>query len=140
MPYDLFGFISGDHSIFRVSIDETELVVDLKEKIKKRTKPKLNDIAAHDLKLYRVEVDTSCDIKKLIDVLERLSRELNEWPELFDVRVQVMEYLNGSPPPEKKYYIIVRVPESKSMYCGGVMATVVLSLRPCFSWDHTERI
>jgi len=57
MPYDLFCFISGHHSIFPESIDETELVGNLKEKIKERTKPKLNDIAAHDLTLYRVEVD-----------------------------------------------------------------------------------
>jgi len=46
-----------------------------------------------------------------------------------DAEVQVMEYLNGTPPPEKKYYIIVQIPKGKSVYCGGVVLVVeVLSL------------
>ena len=110
-------FVPGDRSTFPVDIEEHRWVADLKDKIKEKN-PESN-IAAHHLTLYRVEVDTPCDEQKRIDELEQLSRNLDGRTKLDSE--QVLSGLFGESPPQgKKYYVLVQVPEGKSIHCGGL--------------------
>jgi len=121
MPRDIFCFILGDHSTFPVNFDGTELVDDLK-KIKIETEPSLDATDAHALTLYQVALDESCayDKKTRMSELERLFHHLNECTEL-DEQQELSVYFNGGHPPGKEYYILVQIPKSESIYCGGVV-------------------
>jgi len=112
-------FVPGNLSIFAVDIDEQRWVADLKEGIRNKKPNKFNNVDADELTLYRVEVDTPCDEQKRIDELEQLSRNLNGRTKLDSE--QVLSGLFGESPPQgKKYYVLVQVPEGKSIHCGGL--------------------
>ena len=90
------------------------------EHLKKAIPTDLKDVDARRLKLYRFEIDASYNKKKRINELKQLSQQLNECTELDEVQ-PLSECLGGSPPPEKKYYIIMQIPEGASIYCGSVV-------------------
>jgi len=54
-----------------------------------------------------------------ISELNRLSQHLDECTEL-DERHKLSAVF-GRSPPGKEYYIIVQIPEGRSVYCGGVV-------------------
>jgi hypothetical protein len=72
MQYKLVCFKPGDKDIFSVKIDETDIVDDLKQEIKKQLAPKLNAFVANDLVLYKTKVDISNDDEHKI--LEQISK------------------------------------------------------------------
>jgi len=129
MPYQLPCFKSGDSSTFSVIIDEWSWVDALKDRIKE--KRALGNIATVHLTLYRVEVDEGYNKQERINELERLFQHLNECTEL-DEEQQLAKIFDESPVEGKKYYILVQVPEGKSIYCGGVVliADVVVQMQP----------
>jgi len=134
MSYDIFCFIPGDRSTFSVSINETESVDNLRDKIKAKKSNELKHVDAAKLTLYRVEVDKSCDKKTRISELERLSQTLNECLELEDEERQLSEAFGESPPQGKKYYILVQVPKGESIHsraCGAVALMVDQDLPGC---------
>jgi len=114
MRYDIFCFIPGDQSTFPIKIDETERVGHLKTAIKaEKAAHKIVDTSS--LKLYRVQVDESCNKAQRINELERLSQELD------DELTKLSGVFGGSPPQGMQYFVLVQVSEGKSVYCGGVM-------------------
>jgi len=131
MPYQLPCFKPGDSSTFSVIIDERRWVDELKDKIKEKRLAALGNIATVHLTLYRVEVDEAYNKQERIDELERLFQNLSECTEL-DEEQQLAEFFDQSPLKGKKYYILVQVPEGKSIHCGGVvlMANVVVQMQP----------
>jgi len=124
-------FVPGDHSTFPVDIEEHRWVADLKKEIIKENPAMFGNIDAHHLALYRVEVDEGYNKQERINELERLFQHLNECTEL-DEEQQLAEIFDESPVKGKKYYILVQVPEGKSIHCGGVVliADVVVQMQP----------
>ena len=116
MPYNIFCFIPGDHSTFPVSIDETELVGNLKKEIKAEN---METLAHLGFKLYQAALDESYNKMMCISELNRLSQHLDECTEL-NARHKLSAVF-GRRPPGKEYYIIVQIPKGKSIYCGGVV-------------------
>jgi len=57
MKYTLWCLVFGQDTVFSVKVDETQTVDELKDAIKKKNKPKFNDIAAPELKLYKLTFD-----------------------------------------------------------------------------------
>jgi len=113
-------FVPGNLSIFPVDIDEQRWVADLKKGIRNEKPNRFNNVDADELTLYRVEVDKHCDEQKRIDELERLFRNLNGRTKL-DLEQVLSELFGESPPEGKKYYILVQLPEGKSIHCGSVV-------------------
>jgi len=109
----------GEYTSFLVDLVETATVDQLKEGIIAKNKV-LKDLATRHLTLYRVELDESYDEKKRISELDQLYEHLNEYPAL-GAENPLSVYFDGSASPAKKYFTLVRVPEGKSMYCGGVV-------------------
>ena len=112
--------LPGYATTFPVDINETELVGDLKKKIKAETTFALANVDAFTLTLYQAALDISYDKKQRINELERLSRNLNECTKLDDVERQLLEVF-GEIPQGKKYYTLVQAPEGKSIYCRGIV-------------------
>jgi len=125
MPYKIPCFIDGDSSIFPVNINGKSWVGDLKDKIKEQTPNTLRGIDACRLTLYRVEVDKH-------EVITSAPTNVGEFKELNDAEQKLSEIWGKSPPKGKKYYILVKLPEGKSIHCGGVvlMADVVVQMQP----------
>jgi len=135
MLYKILCFVPGDHSTMLVNIDEQSWVAELKNKIKEMAPATLNGIDAHRLTLYRVEVDRTYDMQQCIDEFKRLSGNLNECTKLNDVEKELSVFFGESPPEGKKYYILVQLPEGKSIHCGGIvlMADVAVQMQPTTS-------
>ena len=75
-------FVVGDTDVFHVVVNPGKWVSYLKEEIKKKQEPKLNNAAAPDLTLYRVEiedqVEKSITEQGFIDHLNQLSQNKNK--------------------------------------------------------------
>jgi hypothetical protein len=75
MRYKIFCFLPGDSAVFPVKISETRTVAELKKRIKKETH-RLAAVDAHEVTLYRVDIDAS-DMKKAIDEAETIFQGLS---------------------------------------------------------------
>jgi len=126
-------FVVGDTDVFHVVVNPGKWVSYLKEEIKKKQEPKLNNAAAPDLTLYRVEiedqVEKSITEQGFIDHLNQLSQNKNK-NDALPGRHKVSLYFDN-PPEGKSYYVLVQPPQGESTYCRGVvlMADVVATRR-----------
>jgi len=126
MSYPIWCFLIGESSLFKVKIDPTDDVADLKQKIKEEKKQALKDTDANHLTLRRVTIDASLRQGALIDELNTFPENSPECMPLDADQEFVSNYL-GEIPATKRYYILARAPEGESIYYGGVllMADVV---------------
>jgi len=116
MEYTIDCIVLGERTIFQVNINEALSVYKLKRGIKNETPIKFNNVDADQLTLYRVEVGKSQEKRKRIDELERSYRNLDGGcKELDDEEQRLSELFGVSPPEGKKYYILVVLPQSKSI-------------------------
>ena len=118
--YKLSCFLIGGDTTFKVKIDSTGEVSDLKNQIKEK-KQALKDIDADHLTLHRVTIDTSLRQGALISKLKTLSENLPECMPLND-DVELLSNISGETSAGKRYYILVRAPEGEgeSIYCDAV--------------------
>jgi len=73
--------VAGGTDVFHVVIDPGKWVAYLEEEIKKEQEPKLNNFAAPDLTLYRVEIEDQVESltdQKFIGHLNQLSQNKNK--------------------------------------------------------------
>jgi len=116
MEYTTDCVVLSERTIFQVDINEALSVYKLKRGIKNETPIKFNNVDADELTLYRVEVGKSQEKRKRIDELERSYRNLDGGcKELDDEEQRLSEIFGVGPPEGKKYYILVVLPQSKSM-------------------------
>ena len=106
--------ILGEETTFSVKINETQLVDELKDKVKEKRDIKFKDIDAVELTLYRAEVDQPYERQKRIDELKRLFQNLDECTGLDEDQL-LSKYFGESLPVGKKYYILVVPPQRKSI-------------------------
>src|SRR5258708_32962766 len=104
---DIFCFVDGDDATFPVTFNAAQTVGRLKEAIRTAKSPKLDDIAADELKLYRIEIEIEkARYKKTrIDELNRLFQNLDVDTAL-DEEQQLSESYEDAP-LGKVCYIIV---------------------------------
>jgi len=112
MPSDVFCFIPGDPSTFSVSIDETELVDNLKKKIRAEMGQELEHVAVAKLTLYHVNIkfdESDEHITQANEVFQDLSKHtrLREWGKLSEIE-------GGF--PEGFLHILVHFPPSESIH------------------------
>jgi hypothetical protein len=115
MLYDIWCFLVGGDSTFRVIVDSAQIVHDLKKEIKAKNPKTFEDFDADHLTLYRAELDEAIDEQKQkrIDELKRLSHNLKECREL-DAEQELSEIF-GETPQGKNYYTLVWFPEGESI-------------------------
>jgi len=111
MSYTIWCILIGEDSQFPVKLDETKTVYDLKEEIKTKNNPRLNNFAATELTLYKIDVDATEDgIKEA----RRLSLNLNELEKL-NPSAELQGVFRNTAPPGGKIHILVQVPEGESI-------------------------
>ena len=130
MPSDVFCFIPGDDSTFSVSIDETELVDNLKKKIKAEMGQELEHVAVATLALYHINIkfdESDEHITQANEIFQDLSKhkqlKLNEWHVLSEIEKGF---------PKGFLHILVQLPPSESIHsraCGAVALMFVNSMR-----------
>ncbi|KAF9147863.1 hypothetical protein BGX21_006822, partial [Mortierella sp. AD011] len=86
----LFGLLDGDSSAFEVKLEAHDSIAALKEAIKEKKKPRLDDIAADELTLWHVSLPsapkrlitlnnlTAEDRERKLDELEDPTSEISE--------------------------------------------------------------
>jgi len=118
MSYTFLCFLVGGRTTFAVDIEQTKLVSHLKQEIKKIEHTRLDQVAAPDLTLYKVEVDASHKPTYLRQLDEK-SKTLDPLSELNDPQKLSDVFPQG--PLEMKIQILVQPPEGESTCCGGVV-------------------
>ncbi|KAI8594854.1 hypothetical protein EDD21DRAFT_65187, partial [Dissophora ornata] len=103
---NFFCLVNGESTSFPVEIDSTKTIGDLKDAIKAKKAPRLDDVAADELILWRVSIPlVPKKDRKNISLSDVLSKEeLDETDDLSHV-FKVM-------PPKKTIHIIVQRPSS----------------------------
>lgn len=96
-------FIPGGKNVFSIKIDETERVDQLKDAIKLKKAPELDDFAMDALTSYRGTI--SNDKKTRMNELKGLDDELQQLSEIF----------RESPPAGKIYVTLVQTSEGQSV-------------------------
>jgi len=120
MSFAIWCFLIGESDIFKVKIDPTDDVADLKQKIKGQ-KQALKEIDADHLTLHRVTINRPLETEALINELERLSETPQECTPL-NLAIDVLSAdIYNNPPTGKMHIILVRTPEGESIYYGGVL-------------------
>ncbi|KAF9161680.1 hypothetical protein BGX20_002015 [Mortierella sp. AD010] len=103
----LFCILDGDITAFPCNISSDESVGDLKDAIKKKQSPLLDDIRANDLILWRVFIASS---PKRQILLSSLIEEKDNTPkELEDPTNEISEVF-GAAPAKKTIHVIVQRP------------------------------
>jgi len=121
--YKLSCFLIGGDTIFKVKMDSTDEVSDLKYEIKEK-KQALKEIDADHLTLHLVTIDASFGQGALINELKTLFENLSECRPLHD-DTEALSNIFGEIPAGKRYIILVRTPEGESVYCNAVAETVL---------------
>jgi len=108
---DIRCFLVGGDSTFMVFLERPTWTV---EHLREATRPNLDPPIPppNKLTLYRAAIHDYPDKEMRINELERLCGNLNECKELDDEEKELSEsLLRESPPPGKKYYILVQPPK-----------------------------
>jgi len=111
--YNLSCFLIGGDTIFKVKIDPTDEVANLKNAIKEQNKVRLQDVDAIDLTLYMAEIGTHLYPTTAMRINKLNSLTLDECQAL-----GVEEPLSanfGENSQSKRKYTIVKIPEGKSI-------------------------
>jgi len=115
-------FVAGGTDVFYVVVDPGKWVSYLKEEIKKKQEPKLNNIGATDLTLYQVEIEDQVESltdQEFIGHLNQLFQNKNK-NDALSGRHKVSLYFDN-PPEGKSYYVLVQPPQGESTYCRGIV-------------------
>jgi len=114
MSLTIWCFLIGGSNVFKVNIDPTEDVSDLKDRIKDKTTPALTTVPVFQLTLYQVQVGTqgSHTKQERINYLNTLSQDLNKDDGLDEE--QTISDIYGKRISGKKYYILVQKPLGQS--------------------------
>ncbi|KAF9084950.1 hypothetical protein BGX29_002255, partial [Mortierella sp. GBA35] len=89
-PLTLFCLVDGEAATnaFRVEIESTKTIGDLKKPIKVEKAPRFDDVAADDLSLWRVSIpddDNDDEILVVLDVKDKDKKKLKATRELSEV-------------------------------------------------------
>ena len=103
----LLCYVRGDDSsnTFGVNIDEDEIVVDLKDAIKEKMRPRFGDIPAESLSLWKVSVPYSRDLKNHVEALNLVKDDSLQPPD-------ILSELFSSALGRKEVHIIIGRPRS----------------------------
>jgi len=111
--YNLSCFLIGGDTIFKVKIDPTNKVANLKNAIKEQNKVHLQDIDAIDLTLYMAEIDTHLYPMTTMHINNLNSLTLDEC-QLLGVK-ELLSANFGENSQSKQKYTIMKIPEGKSI-------------------------
>src|SRR5260370_23096058 len=130
---DIFCIVDGDEFTFSVIFDATKRVDHLKKAIKAEN-PELDGIAAHKLKLYKIDVDglDQANRKKLIEEAKQKN------PELLHTLQKISTVFHVLDPPTDKIYIFVIPPEGESILDSSACSVVAHRRRAAASAQPTR--
>jgi Crinkler effector protein N-terminal domain len=116
MPYKLLCIVIGEKAPFSIKIDDTELVDDLKDAIKKKKEHTLGAFDADALNLYKINVNISNDdtYDKMIHDISR--SDYKKWK--LNPSFKVSEYSGETGFPEKTIHILVDFPSGEPIDQG----------------------
>jgi Crinkler effector protein N-terminal domain len=122
MVYTLLCIIIGETTLFSVKINETQLVDELKDAIKKKAEPKLDAFAAHELTLYQVEIDASNEA--CIEEVKSKCKNLSQLSMLNPV-FELGDCFDSSGPLRRAIHILVEPPRGE--LCTGAKLDMMLT-------------
>ncbi|KAJ3733749.1 hypothetical protein DFJ43DRAFT_1066600 [Lentinula guzmanii] len=126
MTFEFNCLVLDSHpSIFAVQISETDTVATLKEKIKEKTRPTFDHIAAHTLDLWNVSVPIEGLSDTHLHDLQPVQAPL--------LPVKRLSRLFPNTPPEEYLHIIVRPPA-----VAGASSTFFVSFNISYSLQHLQ--
>jgi len=112
----LVGGQQGSNT-FPVDIHPKKTVGDLKKEIIKETRPTLDNIAAHELTLYKVEIENELDNSYTDqDLISHLNQSYQNKNKNKNDGLRVKQQLSEIFPPGKSYYILVQAPKGESIH------------------------
>ncbi|KAF9081546.1 hypothetical protein BGX27_004860 [Mortierella sp. AM989] len=104
---ELFCILDGDSTAFSVNIEASDTVGDLKDAIKKKQAPVLDDIRASDLALWHVAIPSAPKRQITLGSLTDEEKATKKPEELEDSTSEISEVF-GSAPPKKTIHVIVQ--------------------------------
>jgi len=116
MTYTLTCMILGEKTLFPVKINETQLVGELKDKIKEKGEIRFKDIDAFELDLYKLNVAKSDnDYHQIREAITKGLFKLNKTDEL-DAPDKISRYFaDPDCPKDMAIHIVVVEPKGKSI-------------------------
>ena len=116
MTYTLTCMILGEKTLFPVKINETQLVGELKDKIKEKGEIRFKDIDAFELDLYKLNVAKSDnDYHQIREAITKGLFELNKTNELDAVDAISGYFIDPDRPKDQAIHIVVVPPQRKSI-------------------------
>jgi len=111
--YNLSCFLIGGDTVFKVKIDPTDEVANLKNAIKEQNKVRLRGVEADYLILYMAEVDTHLYPTTAVRINKLNSLNLDGC-QLLETEEPLSRYF-GESSQSKRKYTIVKIPEGESI-------------------------
>ena len=116
MTYTLTCMILGEKTLFPVKINETQLVDELKDKIKEKNGNRFKGLNARDLTLYKLNVAKSDkDYRKIREAIAQGLFELKETGDLEPTDVISGCFIDPDRPKDQAIHIVVVEPKGKSI-------------------------
>ena len=116
MAYTLNCMILGEKTLFPVKINETQLVDELKDKIKEKNGNRFKGLNARDLTLYKLNVAKSDkDYRKIREAIAQGLFELKETDQLEPTDVISRCFIDPDRPKDQAIHIVVVEPKGKSI-------------------------
>ena len=112
MLHTLTCSLSGGKNTFSIKIDNTEMVNQLKDEIKKKQPQTLGPVDDDALTLYRTEIVPSHDKETFMNELKHSFENLNKCQELYGW-LPVSTYFPESHPEGKIYVVLVQIPKGE---------------------------
>jgi hypothetical protein len=122
--YTIYCVVDGESTsnAFPVEIESTKSIGILKNAIKAKKSPRLDDVAAAELKLYKVSITvvvTRQHDRITLDPQSESNGELNPL-------TRISRVFNGKPPEDKIRIIVQRPPPGNAAHCSTLQLALVL--------------
>jgi len=114
--YTIWCIVVGETIPFSVEVHQTETVDELKDHIKKETKPTFDAFDADQLTLYKIDVDAT-DKNTYIKIVQDISQDLSDTEKAtkLDALDELSEVFGTMGPPKKSIHILVECPAGESI-------------------------
>ena len=120
MRYSIFCTIIGEKSAFKLLIDDTWIVDELKDEIKKKAAQTLASIDAFKLTLYKVDIDMSMNYRQVIEIISQDKTYTQEIQGLstkreLDDPSEKLSVIFSPRPADRRISILVELPPGESI-------------------------